>query len=147
MYEHDTKTTMICDDYDMTLCNEGINTPIICNDSGIAESETRLCEGKVNDRTKSVMNYLPEREQFQDSVTRLDKNDWWYLVQTLEEWGVFKPRAVVKKNPVAAWKCMNLAKDNYAKSKGAYFMICFKKELAKAEGRALISRLESRLGA
>ena len=80
-------------------------------------------------------------------VKRLDKNDWWYLVQTLEEWGVFKPRAIVKKNPQAAWKCMNLAKDNYAKSKGAYFMMCFKKELAKADAKALINRLESKLGA
>lgn len=76
-------------------------------------------------------------------VKKLDKNDWWYLVNQLEDWGVYKPRAIVKKNPQAAWKCMNLAKDNYAKSKGAYFMICFKKELAKADLR---SRLESKLG-
>lgn len=115
MQNYDEKTTMItCNDYGNELCNEGINTPIICNDS---------------------------------KLKRLDKSEWWYLVQTLESWGVFKPRAVIKKDPIAAWKCMNLAKDNYAKSKGAYFMICFKKELAKAEGRALINRLESRLGA
>lgn len=81
------------------------------------------------------------------NIKKLEKSDWWYLVNQLEEWGVYKPRAIVKKNPVAAWKCMNLAKDNYAKSKGAYFMICFKKELAKADAKALINRLESRLGA
>ena len=101
---------------------------ITCNDSS-----NELCNEGIN--TLSICN------------DRLDKNDWWYLVNQLEEWGVFKPRAIVKKNPVAAWKCMNLAKDNYAKSKGAYFMICFKKELAKADAKALISRLESRLGA
>lgn len=101
-----------------------------------------------NDHDMTLCNEVIHTSICNDSkVTRLDKNDWWYLVNQLEEWGVFKPRAVVKKNPVAAWKCMNLAKDNYAKSKGAYFMICFKKELAKAEGRALISRLENRLGA
>lgn len=82
-------------------CNEGINTPSICN----------------------------------DSVTRLDKNDWWYLVQTLESWGVFKPRAIVKKNPVAAWKCMNLCKDRQVRHKGSYFTVCFRRELALAEMR------------
>lgn len=88
------------------LCNEGINTPIICN----------------------------------DSVTRLDKNDWWYLVQTLESWGVFKPRAIVKKNPLAAWKCMNLCKDKQVRHKGSYFTVCFRRELMFAE-------LKQRLGA
>ena len=72
-------------------------------------------------------------------VQKLDKNDWWYLVNQLEDWGVYKPRAIVKKNPQAAWLCMNLAKDNYAKSKGAYFMICFKRELIKAELKQRLS--------
>ena len=105
---------------------------ITCNDSC-----NELCNEGIN--TLSICN--------DSKVKRLDKNDWWYLVNQLEEWGVYKPRAIVKKNPAAAWKCMNLAKDNYAKSKGAYFMICFKKELAKADAKALINRLESKLGA
>lgn len=102
-------STMIpCNDgHVMSTCNEGINTPIICNDS---------------------------------NVKRLDKNDWWYLVDTLESWGVFKPRAIVKKNPAAAWKCMNLCKDRQVRHKGSYFTVCFRRELALAE-------LRERLGA
>lgn len=102
----DSAAMITCNEQDMTLCNEGINTPIICNDS---------------------------------KVQKLDKNDWWYLVNQLEEWGVYKPRAIIKKNPQAAWLCMNLAKDNYARNKGAYFMMCFKKELAKVTLKRLLS--------
>lgn len=101
--ENNDKNAMItCDDScNEPLCNEGINTPIICNDS-----------------------------------IRLDKTDWWYLVQTLESWGVFKPRAIVKKNPAAAWKVMNLCKDRQVRHKGSYFTVCFRRELALAEMRA-----------
>ena len=99
MEKNDAQNAMItCDE---SSCNEGINTPIICNDS-----------------------------------IRLDKTDWWYLVQTLESWGVFKPRAIVKKNPAAAWKCMNLCKDRQVRQKGSYFTVCFRRELALAEMRA-----------
>ena len=100
-----------------------------------------------NDSCNELCNEVIHTYICNDSVTRLDKNDWWYLVNQLEQWGVFKPRAIVKKNPLAAWKCMNLAKDNYAKSKGAYFMICFKKELAKQEAHDFIKQLEKRIGA
>lgn len=97
--ENNDKNAMItCNE----LCNEGINTPSICNDS---------------------------------NVKRLDKNDWWYLVDTLESWGVFKPRAIVKKNPAAAWKVMNLCKDRQVRHKGSYFTVCFRRELALAEMR------------
>lgn len=98
MKEHEQNTMITCNE---GLCNEGINTPSICN----------------------------------DSVKRLDKNDWWYLVDTLESWGVFKPRAIVKKNPAAAWKCMNLCKDRQVRHKGSYFTVCFRRELALAEMR------------
>lgn len=98
MQEHEQNAMITCNE---GLCNEGINTPIICNDS-----------------------------------IRLDKTDWWYLVQTLESWGVFKPRAIVKKNPAAAWKVMNLCKDRQVRQKGSYFTVCFRRELALAEMRA-----------
>lgn len=76
---------------------------------------------------------------------QLDKSDWWYLVNQLEQWRVFNPRSVIKRNPVLAYKIMNLCKDPNVRVKGAYFTTCFRRELALAEGRALISRLESRL--
>lgn len=64
---------------------------------------------------------------------RLTKNEWWYLVNTLDSWRVFNPRAVIKKNPVLAWHCMNLCKDNKVRVPGAYFTRCFKNELFKLE--------------
>ena len=69
------------------------------------------------------------------NVKKLEKSDWWYLVNTLESWGVYKPKAIVKKNPAAAWKCMNLCKDRQVRHKGSYFTVCFRRELALAEMR------------
>lgn len=80
-----------------------------------------------------------------DSNIRLSKTDWWYLVNTLTEWRVFNPRAVVKKNPAAAWKCMNLCKDNNVRIPGAYFTICFRNECAKAESKKKILELQNTL--
>jgi hypothetical protein len=94
------------------LCNEGINTPIICNDS---------------------------------KVTRLSKDEWWFLVNTLESWGVFKPRAIVKKNPAAAWKVMCLCKDANVINPGSYFTTCFRNELTKIEAANFINSLEQRI--
>ena len=64
---------------------------------------------------------------------RLTKDEWWYLVNTLDSWRVFNPRAVIKRNPALAWKCMNLCKDNNVRIPGAYFTRCFKNELFKLE--------------
>lgn len=72
--------------------------------------------------------------------SRISKDEWWYLVEQLTAWGVFKPRAIVKKNPAAAWKCMNLCKDKQVRNKGSYFTVCFRRELAFAE-------MKERLGA
>lgn len=83
--------------------HEGINTHVICHDS----------------------NETPQN--------RISKDEWYYLVDTLESWRVFNPRAVVKKDPVAAWKCMNLCKDKNVRVKGAYFTACLRTELAKKE--------------
>ena len=66
---------------------------------------------------------------------RLSKTDWWYLVNTLESWRVFNPRAVVKKNPQLAWRVMNLCKDPSIRVKGAYFTTCFNRELAKTQNQ------------
>lgn len=102
------------------------NAMITCNDYHVMSTSN---EG-IN--THSICN--------DSKVTRLDKNDWYYLVNTLESWGVFKPRAIVKKNPAAAWKCMNLCKDKQVRHKGSYFTVCFRRELMFAE-------LKQRLGA
>ena len=66
-----------------------------------------------------------------DMSNQLNKSDWWYLVNTLTEWRVYNARAVVKKNPVIAWRVMNLCKDPKVRVKGAYFTTCFRRELAK----------------
>lgn len=76
---------------------------------------------------------------------RLSKDEWWYLVNTLEEWRVFNPRAIVKKNPVAAWRCMNLCKDNNVRIPGAYFTTCFRRECAKEDSIKKISELQKEL--
>lgn len=99
--------------------NTNKNAMITCNDYHVMNS----CNERVN--SLSICN--------DSNVTRLDKNDWYYLVNTLESWGVFKPRAIVKKNPLAAWKCMNLCKDKQVRHKGSYFTVCFRRELAIAE--------------
>lgn len=64
---------------------------------------------------------------------QLSKSDWWYLVNTLEQWRVFNPRSVVKRNPAIAWRVMNLCKDPNVRVKGAYFTTCFRRECFKAE--------------
>lgn len=96
---------MTCHEHAMNTCHEGINTPITCHDSNQKESQNG----------------------------RLTKEEWWYLVNTLESWRVYNPRAVVKKNPAAAWKIMNICKDNNVRVPGAYFTRCFKNELFKLE--------------
>ena len=103
--------------------HEGINIPFTCYDSE-----------QVNQ--KSV--------QVSDQVNRISKEEWQFLVDTLESWRVFNPRAIVKKNPAAAWKCMNLCKDKGVRVPGAYFTVCFRTELARAEFR---KELKKRIGA
>ena len=52
-------------------------TMITCNDHGMTSCNEVIHTSICND----------------SKITRLDKNDWWYLVNQLEKWGVFKPRA------------------------------------------------------
>ncbi len=78
-----------------------------------------------------------------EEKNRISKEDWLFLVNTLEKWRVFNPRAVVKKNPAAAWRCMNLCKDKGVRVPGAYFTACFRTELAKEN---FISVLEKKCG-
>lgn len=76
---------------------------------------------------------------------RLSKDEWWYLVDQLSQWKVYNPRAIVKKNPIAAWRCMNICKDNCVKVPGAYFTTCFRRECAKDESKKQISTLQKNL--
>lgn len=69
----------------------------------------------------------------EEEPQQLEKSDWWYLVNQLEQWRVYNPRAIVKKNPAAAWKVMCLCKDPNVRVKGAYFTTCFRRECFKAE--------------
>ena len=111
---HNMNHDMLCNE----PCYEGINTPIICNDSVIPDGQNN----------------------------RLSKSDWWYLVNQLTEWRVFNPRAVIKKNPAAAWRVMNLCKDNCVRVPGAYFTACFRKELEKDKLLSFQKTLEKRMG-
>lgn len=53
---------------------------------------------------------------------KLEKSDWWYLVQTLEKWHVFKPRAIITKyGAFNCWEAMQLTKENRPRVPGAYF--------------------------
>lgn len=125
-----TTHDMICHEHDHELCHEGINTHSICHDSGILYKQSLVSECVANDSECEISD-SNERKEFQDN--RLSKDEWWYLVNTLDSWRVFNPRAVIKKNPVLAWHCMNLCKDNNVRVPGAYFTRCFKNELFKLE--------------
>lgn len=74
---------------------------------------------------------------------KLSKADWFYLVNQLEAWRVFAPRAVVKKNPQLAWRVMNICKDPHIRVKGAYFTACFRRELAKIENAGKIEEMKA----
>lgn len=53
---------------------------------------------------------------------KLEKSDWWYLVQTLENWKVFKPRAIITKyGAFNCWEAMQRTKENRPRVPGAYF--------------------------
>ena len=52
----------------------------------------------------------------------LSKSDWLYLVQTLENWGVFAPKAIIKRYGAGAcWEAMIRTKDFCPRVPGAYF--------------------------
>ena len=93
------------------------------------DNHVMICHDTCHDTCHEVNNILT----CHDSSNRLNKTDWQYLVDTLDKWRVFNPRAIVKKNPQAAWKCMNLCKDKGVRVPGAYFTACFRTELAKEE--------------
>lgn len=99
-----------------------MNHDMICND--------RLCHEGIN---------TPICNDHVMSKGMLEKSEWWFLVTTLEKWGVFNPRAVIKKNPAIAWRVMNLCKDPSVRVKGAYFTTCFKRELIKEEIKQRLS--------
>lgn len=108
---------MICHDTCYDVCHEVNNTHVICHDSS------------------------------EENKNRISKDEWFYLVDTLESWRVFNPRAIVKKNPAAAWKCMNLCKDRNVRVKGAYFTACFRTELAKQKAHQnFVNLLEKKCG-
>lgn len=79
------------------------------------------------------INTLICHDSCHEGKEQLEKDEWWYLVNQLEKWRVFNPRSVVKRNPVIAWKVMNLCKDPNVRVKGAYFTTCFRRECFKAE--------------
>lgn len=100
--------------------NHDMNHAMLCNDLGHEGINTHITCHDSN---------------------RLSKDEWWFLVTTLEAWNVFNPRAVVKKNPALAWRVMNLCKDNCVRVKGAYFTACFRRELFKLEVKKDLKKL------
>ena len=117
---------MICHDTCYDVCHEVNNTHVICHDSD-----------QVNQKSAQVS----------EQVNRISKEEWFYLVDTLESWRVFNPRAIVKKNPAAAWRCMNICKDRNVRVPGAYFTACFRTELAKQKAhKNFVDLLEKKCG-
>lgn len=92
-HEHVMKS---CHDSDHdTLCHESIHS-LTCHDS--------------------------EEKQAKKSEAKLSKSDWWYLVNQLEQWRVFNPRAIITKyGPFNAWEAMVRTKENHPRIPGAYF--------------------------
>ena len=153
-HEHDMIGYDVCHEVNNTLindsCHEESKEQIIIYE--IEEAQTDLNE--LNKRyTKNCCSpvfpkgYKTNQNKNKNKVKSaqveeklLSKSDWWYLVNQLEQWRVFSPRAVVKKNPVIAWRVMNLCKDPQVRVKGAYLTTCFRRECFKAE-------LKERLGA
>lgn len=90
------------------------------------------CHEVINNSSNHDMS---SADNFQKDVNNsmLSKDEWHYLTKTLDGWRVYNPRAVVKKNPLLAWRIMNLCKDPQIRVKGAYFTVCFRKELEKIE--------------
>lgn len=89
------------------------------------------------------MSNFDKKNEMLTNSQQLNKSDWWYLVNQLTEWRVFAPRSVIKKNPLLAWKIMNLCKDDSVRIKGAYFTTCFKRELLKIEQAEKIEQMKS----
>lgn len=88
-----------CHDTCNDLCHESIHS-LTCHDS--------------KRETKKVIEAKPE--------AKLSKNDWWYLVNQLEQWRVFNPRAIITKyGPFNAWEAMIRTKENSPRVPGAYF--------------------------
>lgn len=98
-HEHVMKS---CHDSDHdSVCHESIHS-LICHDS--EEKQTKKTETKNADQAK------------------LSKSDWWYLVNQLEQWRVFNPRAIITKyGPFNAWEAMVRTKENHPRIPGAYF--------------------------
>lgn len=53
---------------------------------------------------------------------KLSKSDWYYLVEILESWRVYNPRAVIKRyGALNCWEAMVRTKDFTPRVPGAYF--------------------------
>lgn len=103
-----------------------------------------------HDMTLHVHNiscHETNKDEKQQNNAVLTKDDWFYLVNTLENWRVYAPRAVVKKNPVLAWRVMNLCKDPAVRVKGAYFTACFRRGLMQEARQKQLDALKIKLGA
>lgn len=144
---------MICHDTCYDVCHEGINTHVICHDSNEMYEKNVQLKGQLSGNTGKLENQLttncsqPVTDCHELDGRRLSKDEWWFLVDTLESWRVFNPRAIVKKNPAAAWRCMNICKDRNVRVKGAYFTACFRTELAKQKAHQnFVDLLEKKCG-
>lgn len=87
---------------------------ISCHDLG----HDSLCHESIH----SLTCHDSEVNQAKKSEAKLSKSDWWYLVNQLEQWRVFNPRAIISKyGPFNAWEAMVRTKENHPRIPGAYF--------------------------
>lgn len=57
-----------------------------------------------------------------DRNKRIEKSEWWYLVEVLEKWHVYSPRAIISKyGAMNCWQAMLKTKENRPRNAGAYF--------------------------
>lgn len=81
-------------------------------------SHDSLCHESIH----SLTCHDSEVKQAKKSEAKLSKSDWWYLVNQLEQWRVFNPRAIISKyGPFNAWEAMVRTKENHPRIPGAYF--------------------------
>lgn len=81
---------------------------------------------RVNDTM--ICHDMNERNEYHNMISchdvkeTISKNDYFYLVETLEKWRVFYPKAQIKKYGAKnCWEAMNRVKSSNARVPGAYF--------------------------
>lgn len=86
------------------------------------DHDMKSCHDTCNDLCHESIHSLTCHDSVESKVQKLSKDDWWYLVQVLEKWRVYNPRAIITKyGPLNCWEAMTRTKENHPRIPGAYF--------------------------